>query len=159
MDTDSLWFCVPEQLSIAFDLWMTLSTTHGQLVLSADCLLMVDIAFNFRTMYYDKWDRIVLHTDPLDIASHYVRRWFVVDLLTSIPFEFMFPVSNVSVFVKMFRIFRFVRILKIVRIFRITKTFDGFVNLAKERELVAASRLCRILAYLLLTAHYFACVW
>jgi len=151
-------------LTIAFELSLTLNDIHGKLIFAADSLLILDITFNFRTMYYDKWDRIVLHTDPFDIATHYLRGWFLIDFLTSFPIEFVFEdfldtTMELSLFVKSLRAFRFVRILKIVRILRLTKNFDKFVKLAKERELVAASRLIKIMAYMLLTAHYFACVW
>lgn len=100
-----------------------------------------------------------LIVDEWEIAKRYIRGWFFIDLLTSLPFEFMVPKSNVVKVVKVLRIFRFVRIVKILRLFKMIKTFDGFMSQFVRHELITALKFCKIFSLMLLCAHLSACFW
>ncbi len=50
-----------------------------------DALFAVDIGLNFRTCYVDASARLV--RDGHQIALHYLRTWFAVDLIATIPFD------------------------------------------------------------------------
>ena len=48
---------------------------------------MVDIVINFRTTYVNHNDEVVSH--PAKIALHYLRGWFIIDVVAAIPFDLL----------------------------------------------------------------------
>jgi hypothetical protein len=57
-----------------------------------DVTFIVDILINFRTTYVNRNDEVVSH--PRKIAIHYLRGWFVIDLVAAIPFDLLLFGSN-----------------------------------------------------------------
>lgn len=55
---------------------------------------MVDILINFRTTYVNRNDEVVSH--PGKIAFHYLRGWFLIDLVAAIPFDIFVEGSKSS---------------------------------------------------------------
>ena len=51
-----------------------------------DVMFVIDILINFRTTYVNKNDEVV--SDPGKIAVHYLKGWFLIDLIAAIPFDF-----------------------------------------------------------------------
>jgi Ion transport protein. len=54
---------------------------------SVDVTFIVDIAINFRTTYVNANDEVV--SNPGLIALHYLRGWFIIDLVAAIPFDLL----------------------------------------------------------------------
>jgi hypothetical protein len=52
-----------------------------------DVTFIVDILINFRTTYVNSNDEVVSH--PGKIAVHYLRGWFLIDLVAAIPFDLL----------------------------------------------------------------------
>ncbi|MCL4159084.1 UNVERIFIED_CONTAM: hypothetical protein GTU68_009419 [Idotea baltica] len=50
-------------------------------------MFMVDIVINFRTTYVNHNDEVVSH--PWKIALHYLRGWFLIDMVAAIPFDLL----------------------------------------------------------------------
>eukprot|EP01083_Nonionella_stella_P031776 86987_1 len=150
-------------LTLAFEVTLVLNKPLGMLALAIDIVLLLDVAVNFRTRYYDKWDRLLLHTDPFDIARKYFRGWFLLDLITSFPFQFIITQdksTNFGVLLKVLRVFRLFRIFKILRVIRVMKMFDGLTKMMDiAREVFFVLKLSKIMGAMVLTAHYFACIW
>jgi len=63
----------------------------------------VDIIINFRTTFVNSNDEVVSH--PGKIAVHYLKGWFIIDLVAAIPFDLLLvgsytdEVSSVARFV------------------------------------------------------------
>lgn len=57
-----------------------------------DVMFIVDIFINFRTTFVDVNEEVV--SDPCRIAVHYVKGWFLIDLLAAIPFELLIMIGN-----------------------------------------------------------------
>ncbi|KAI5756005.1 hypothetical protein M8J77_021317 [Diaphorina citri] len=55
--------------------------------LIVDVTFIVDIAINFRTTYVNANDEVV--SNPGLIALHYLRGWFIIDLVAAIPFDLL----------------------------------------------------------------------
>nr|CAD7256744.1 unnamed protein product [Timema shepardi] len=55
--------------------------------LIVDVTFIVDILINFRTTYVNSNDEVVSH--PGKIAVHYLRGWFLIDLVAAIPFDLL----------------------------------------------------------------------
>ncbi|CAM1303664.1 HCN3 (predicted) [Pycnogonum litorale] len=94
---------------------------------------MIDIVVNFRTgiMQQDNSEQVIL--DPKLIAKHYLRTWFFLDMISSIPLDYIFHIFNQD-FTESFQILQAGRALRIIR-------------LAKLLSLVRLLRLSRLVRY------------
>jgi hypothetical protein len=57
-----------------------------------DIMFVIDIFINFRTTYVDGNNEVI--SSPCRIAVHYMKTWFIIDMLAAIPFELLFMVVN-----------------------------------------------------------------
>jgi len=55
-------------------------------------MFIIDIVINFRTTFVNQQDEVVSH--PGKIALHYLRGWFVIDMVAAIPFDLIFMAKN-----------------------------------------------------------------
>uniref|UniRef100_A0AAY4ALP3 Ion transport domain-containing protein n=1 Tax=Denticeps clupeoides TaxID=299321 RepID=A0AAY4ALP3_9TELE len=55
--------------------------------LIVDIMFIVDIVINFRTTYVNTNDEVV--SQPLRIAVHYFKGWFLIDMVAAIPFDLL----------------------------------------------------------------------
>ncbi|RWS23806.1 potassium voltage-gated channel subfamily H member 6-like isoform X2 [Leptotrombidium deliense] len=53
-----------------------------------DIMFIIDIIINFRTTYISGTDEVV--SAPVKIAIHYLRGWFIIDVVAAIPFDVIF---------------------------------------------------------------------
>ncbi|GIY59985.1 hypothetical protein CEXT_773711 [Caerostris extrusa] len=60
----------------------------------SDTVFLLDILVNFRTgiMNQDNSEQVIL--DPGLIARQYLRTWFFLDLISSIPLDYIFLIFN-----------------------------------------------------------------
>ncbi|XP_034105267.1 uncharacterized protein LOC117568615 isoform X1 [Drosophila albomicans] len=104
----------------------------------SDTIFLIDIVVNFRTgiMQQDNAEQVIL--DPKLIAKHYLRTWFFLDLISSIPLDYIFLIFNqimkLQDFSDSFQILHAGRALRILR-------------LAKLLSLVRLLRLSRLVRY------------
>ncbi|XP_033608391.1 potassium/sodium hyperpolarization-activated cyclic nucleotide-gated channel 2 isoform X4 [Cryptotermes secundus] len=101
----------------------------------SDTIFLIDIVVNFRTgiMQQDNAEQVIL--DPKLIAKHYLKTWFFLDLISSIPLDYIFLIFNqLQDFSESFQILHAGRALRILR-------------LAKLLSLVRLLRLSRLVRY------------
>ncbi|EZA52675.1 Potassium/sodium hyperpolarization-activated cyclic nucleotide-gated channel [Ooceraea biroi] len=101
----------------------------------SDTIFLIDIVVNFRTgiMQQDNAEQVIL--DPKLIAKHYLRTWFFLDLISSIPLDYIFLIFNqINDFSESFQLLHAGRALRILR-------------LAKLLSLVRLLRLSRLVRY------------
>ena len=75
-----LYYALLIPLQLAYEL-----RTNVGLEIFIDFLFMFDILVNFRTTFYDEDNQIVLDTKV--VARRYLRTWFGVDLVASMPYN------------------------------------------------------------------------
>ncbi|XP_071548495.1 potassium/sodium hyperpolarization-activated cyclic nucleotide-gated channel 3 isoform X19 [Panulirus ornatus] len=99
----------------------------------SDTIFLIDIVVNFRTgiMQQDNSEQVIL--DPKLIARHYLKTWFLLDLISSVPLDYIFLIFNKD-FNESFQILQAGRALRILR-------------LAKLLSLVRLLRLSRLVRY------------
>ncbi|XP_075216000.1 hyperpolarization activated cyclic nucleotide gated potassium channel Ih isoform X1 [Lycorma delicatula] len=99
----------------------------------SDTIFLIDIVVNFRTgiMQQDNAEQVIL--DPKLIAKNYLKTWFFLDLISSIPLDYIFLIFNQD-FSESFQILHAGRALRILR-------------LAKLLSLVRLLRLSRLVRY------------
>lgn len=155
---------VPLLLSLLDDSALSVPTRCGlsALDLLMDVLFLVDVCLNFFTAFVKDG---VLVIDLPQIRSHYLRTWFPIDAVASIPWEVCSLAMNggyaglaagadgggsrdVTNLVKVLKV---PKLLRLGRLFKVLLSqFEGAANIG--RILVLILILC-------LLVHWFACIW
>ncbi|XP_056269312.1 potassium/sodium hyperpolarization-activated cyclic nucleotide-gated channel 4 isoform X2 [Pseudoliparis swirei] len=136
----------------------------------SDTLFLMDLVFNFRTGIPVEDSNIIL--DPKDIRMQYLRTWFLVDFISSIPVDYIFLVvdleslhesSDVYRTARALRIVRFTKILSLLRLLRLSRLiryihqweeiFHMTYDLAS-----AAVRIVNLIGMMLLLCHWNGCL-
>lgn len=112
---------------------------------------IADIAVQFNTIYGVKHKQI---SDRRKIAIHYLKGWFILDFLATIPLTLALTTSRYLILNRVLRFFRLIRLLKL---FGSSKTLRrarklGFVN-------PSLMRLFMLVFWILVAAHLVACGW
>ncbi|XP_062841600.1 potassium/sodium hyperpolarization-activated cyclic nucleotide-gated channel 1 [Trichomycterus rosablanca] len=86
--------------------------------MASDTLFLTDLVLNFRTgITEDDNSHIIL--DPKVIRSRYLRSWFLVDFISSIPVDYFFLVVDLEARLESAEVYRTARALRIVRFTKI----------------------------------------
>jgi hypothetical protein len=83
----------------------------------------IDIILRFFTAFVDD-NSLELKDSKMDIAIDYLKGWFIIDLISVIPFDLILSYSNVNRvtrFSRIGRISKIVRMIKMVRLLKIAK--------------------------------------
>ena len=168
-------------LRVCFSLRSCIFSADWTWELFVDCCFFADILLTFRTaLIFDdpeKQKRMVV-TDARRIAYHYIKGWFVIDVVSTIPIDTIIELtlyasasaaeaqslrscssltdSNLRS-TMMLRVLRLVRLLKLFRTLKLGLLFrrlDDAVNINP-----AVFMMARLLAYILLLSHLSACSW
>ncbi len=110
-----------------------------------------DIIIQFNTAFKVRHELV---TDRKAIAKRYLKGWFFLDLLATLPFTWIFISSRFSA---LNRIFRFFRLARLFKLFGSTKT----LNRARKLSFVnpAFMRLFVLIFWILVAGHLVACGW
>ena len=74
-----------------------------------DCVFTLDIIFTFFSAYYNKIEELI--STHREIACGYLKTWFIIDILSILPLQFIFK-SNGNSFGKLARLPRIYQIIK-----------------------------------------------
>ncbi|XP_022173768.1 potassium/sodium hyperpolarization-activated cyclic nucleotide-gated channel 2 isoform X3 [Myzus persicae] len=95
----------------------------------SDTIFLVDIIVNFRTgiLQTDNSEQVIL--EPKLIARNYLRSWFFLDLISSLPLDYLFLMFNQDVGEgiqilhagRALRILRLAKLLSLVRLLRLSR--------------------------------------
>ena len=99
-----------------------------------DVFFICDVALNFRTSFFDK--NGFREERPKKMAMHYIKGWFVIDLVSCLPFGYVgyLPSSQDEVggsdlkALKAFRLIRMTKLLRLARIKKILTKYGSDVN-------------------------------
>mmetsp|Transcript_42657 Transcript_42657/g.109858 ORF Transcript_42657/g.109858 Transcript_42657/m.109858 type:complete len:993 (-) Transcript_42657:1305-4283(-) len=119
-----------------------------------DACFVIDIMMNFRTAYLERGIAI---SDPKVVGRRYLKNWFVIDFLASMPFELLSYIAPSAFMVgppgKQFNLFVFFRLPRLLRLRRF------FYKLDKVRSFLNFLRIFKMLLIFVLVAHWFGCFW
>jgi len=119
-----------------------------------EIFFILDIPVNFFTAYYNN-EEILVRNKKL-IALNYLKKWFTIDLVSSIPTSMIFDLSNisdnklgaaVSNFTKFLKLFRFIKFLKIVKLLNNTENVDSVSSVTVIDKLQISEALGRIFTF------------
>eukprot|EP00984_Skeletonema_dohrnii_P027475 scaffold17009_cov78-Skeletonema_dohrnii-CCMP3373.AAC.2 len=129
-----------------------------------DLFFLVDICLNFVTTYRSKMD--ILITSPRQIALHYIKGYFCIDLLATIPFGYILTSSSLGVANKLGKLGRlpklikFVRAARLLKLLRVYRLHEFLVKLEVEYNIHHGySRMIKIVTLILLVTHMVGCFW
>lgn len=92
----------------------------------SDTFFLIDLVLNFRTGIVVE-DNTEIILDPQRIKMKYLKSWFVVDFISSIPVDYIFLIvetridSEVYKTARALRIVRFTKILSLLRLLRLSR--------------------------------------
>lgn len=114
---------------------------------------MTDIFINFRTSYVEeKTNKEILNSRA--IAIHYLKGKFWIDLLASIPFDYIAlaftAVQSGSL------VFNLISLLKLARVLRLSRLIT---HLNIRNELKISLKLAKLIFFLVLYLHCVGCIW
>ncbi|XP_073787586.1 potassium/sodium hyperpolarization-activated cyclic nucleotide-gated channel 2 [Danio rerio] len=85
---------------------------------ASDTLFLADLVFNFRTGIMEG-DNSEIILDPQIISRRYLRGWFLVDFISSIPVDYIFLIVDIESRLESAEVYRTARALRIVRFTKI----------------------------------------
>ncbi|MDC0510887.1 ion transporter [bacterium] len=128
-----------------------------------DVFFIVDIGLNFRTSYYDSEGILVISYNT--IAGHYLRTWFIVDVVSCIPFQWISVILDLEAKskgsgIRLMKIFRLFRLAKMLRLLRLRRILDRYQEtLYQIPALMTLMKIGQAVIPLLYGTHVFACFW
>ncbi|XP_064186313.1 potassium/sodium hyperpolarization-activated cyclic nucleotide-gated channel 2 [Anguilla rostrata] len=134
----------------------------------SDTFFLMDLVLNFRTgIVFEDNTEIIL--DPKKIKRKYLKTWFVVDFVSSIPVDYIFLIvekgidSEVYKTARALRIVRFTKILSLLRLLRLSRLIR-YIHQWEEifhmtYDLASAvMRIFNLIGMMLLLCHWDGCL-
>ncbi|XP_074491783.1 potassium/sodium hyperpolarization-activated cyclic nucleotide-gated channel 2 isoform X1 [Sebastes fasciatus] len=134
----------------------------------SDTFFLMDLVLNFRTgIVFEDNTEIIL--DPKKIKMNYLKSWFVVDFVSSIPVDYIFLIvergmdSEVYKTARALRIVRFTKILSLLRLLRLSRLIR-YIHQWEEifhmtYDLASAvMRIFNLIGMMLLLCHWDGCL-
>uniref|UniRef100_A0A671SQG6 Potassium voltage-gated channel, subfamily H (eag-related), member 6b n=1 Tax=Sinocyclocheilus anshuiensis TaxID=1608454 RepID=A0A671SQG6_9TELE len=113
-----------------------------------DVLFIIDIVITFRTTYVNHNDEVVTH--PKLIAIHYIKGWFLIDMVAAIPFDLLiFRSGSDETTATLIGLLKTARLLRLVRVARKLDRYSEY----------GAAVLFLLMCTFMLIAHWLACMW
>jgi hypothetical protein len=140
-----------------------------------DILFAVDILVNFNSAIVDEEFKII--DDRSVVACTYLKGWFLIDLISIVPFELLTNIliesevtDDESVSPKVNQLVRITRISKLYKLVKILKLMRLFKWVKKRKEIskkvlsvvktgAAIDRVIFFFMTLLIMCHFFGCLW
>jgi len=127
---------------------------------TVDFLFFVDICLSFRTGYLDSEGGV--NTIPSHIRNRYLRGWFVIDLISTLPWAAIVSASvpeakqntAASRLLRFTRLTRMLKMARVIKIARLSKLAVSSVDVSTN-----AIRLVGMCTKIFVPAHILACFW
>ncbi|CAG9311955.1 unnamed protein product [Blepharisma stoltei] len=132
---------------------------------------MADIFVCFNTGFYAKGS---LQMNRKEIIKHYLKTWFLFDLIASIPLTWFITgpfedgdssdsgqvsLSNSNQFLRLVKVFRFLRILRLVRMAKLKRMLIKIEDYIASNAIATIFMFLRLLSIVFFIAHWTACWW
>eukprot|EP01044_Picomonas_judraskeda_P001146 COSAG03_NODE_63_length_15223_cov_32.095940_5_plen_939_part_00 len=125
-----------------------------------DVYFWFDIVLNFRTGYYDRHGQLVI--DQKKIAVKYLTSWFPIDVVSCLPVMYIEMLIYGAegrarpdlIALKTFRLLRMAKLLRLARIKALLARLEN-----RYKALAQCERVVKICFFILLSAHFVACIW
>ncbi|KAK3092310.1 hypothetical protein FSP39_001134 [Pinctada imbricata] len=113
-----------------------------------DVVFFVDIILNFHTTFVGNNGEVI--SDSKIIRMNYLKSWFVIDLLSCLPYDvfnaFQYVEDGIST------LFSALKVVRLLRLGRVVRKLDHYLE-------YGAAMLVLLILVFMLFAHWFACIW
>nr|XP_020475959.1 potassium voltage-gated channel subfamily H member 1-like [Monopterus albus] len=113
-----------------------------------DIIFLVDIVLNFHTTFVGPAGEVI--SDPKLIRMNYVKTWFVIDLLSCLPYDVINAFENVDEGIS--SLFSSLKVVRLLRLGRVARKLDHYIE-------YGAAVLVLLVCVFGLAAHWLACIW
>ncbi|CAF1609965.1 unnamed protein product [Rotaria sp. Silwood1] len=134
----------------------------------SDAFFLFDILVNFRTgvLRNDYIDEIIL--EPRLIAKTYIKTWFILDLVSSLPVDYFFllldtgdnpggyTIARTGRAIKILRLVKLLSLLRLLRLSRLVRYIHQWEEFLSIASMVM--RILNLLALIILLAHWNGCL-
>ena len=128
-----------------------------------DALFLIDILLTFNSATLD--DDYETEYDRCKITKNYLKGWFIIDLISILPFNLIFEEGETKNLVRYIRIGRITKLFKLIKLARLLKLqkstsfsileyIQGFFVVSKELQWIF-----QFSAYFVFMTHIIACFW
>ncbi|MCJ8731014.1 hypothetical protein PDJAM_G00191140 [Pangasius djambal] len=113
-----------------------------------DVIFLVDIVLNFHTTFVGPGGEVI--SDPQLIRMNYLKTWFVIDLLSCLPYDIINAFENVDEGIS--SLFSSLKVVRLLRLGRVARKLDHYLE-------YGAAVLVLLVCVFGLVAHWLACIW
>ncbi|KAG7462907.1 hypothetical protein MATL_G00189730 [Megalops atlanticus] len=113
-----------------------------------DVIFLVDIVLNFHTTFVGPGGEVI--SDPKLIRMNYLKTWFVIDLLSCLPYDVINAFENVDEGIS--SLFSSLKVVRLLRLGRVARKLDHYIE-------YGAAVLVLLVCVFGLAAHWLACIW
>ncbi|POM59693.1 Voltage-gated Ion Channel (VIC) Superfamily [Phytophthora palmivora] len=118
---------------------------------TTDAIYLLDVILNFRTGYVKDTEVIM---DSRMVAQHYVKSWFIVDVIGSIPVEYIVTFNSSGISSVERKAFKAsVKYMKVPKLFRVTRLIKFVQKYLKFAYAI------QVFACYISFIHWVACLW
>uniref|UniRef100_A0A8B9UXY8 Potassium voltage-gated channel subfamily H member 1 n=1 Tax=Anas zonorhyncha TaxID=75864 RepID=A0A8B9UXY8_9AVES len=117
-----------------------------------DVIFLVDIVLNFHTTFVGPAGEVI--SDPKLIRMNYLKTWFVIDLLSCLPYDVINAFENVDEvsILGISSLFSSLKVVRLLRLGRVARKLDHYIE-------YGAAVLVLLVCVFGLAAHWLACIW
>ncbi|PWA20571.1 hypothetical protein CCH79_00019571 [Gambusia affinis] len=125
-----------------------------------DVIFLVDIVLNFHTTFVGPAGEVI--SDPKLIRMNYLKTWFVIDLLSCLPYDVINAFENVdevspplpeeAPLKGISSLFSSLKVVRLLRLGRVARKLDHYIE-------YGAAVLVLLVCVFGLAAHWLACIW
>ena len=163
----ALMYCLLEiPFRVCFDAEVSPLSFGGIFNLFVDIFFLFDCYIHFRTGYHDNGEFI---HDRKNIALNYMKGWFFIDFVTSVPVPWVVAVSydvtgidsstDVLRLPRLLRILKVLRLIKLLRLFKLMKMMSQWEQHENAPGKAALVRVIRFVLLISVVSHISGCVW
>ena len=132
--------------------------------LLVDCLFFIDIIINFNTGIISVSGKLT-YSRTL-IAKSYIKSWFLLDLISCLPLDYIFSSQKQTTifnkFLRILKVTRMYRIIKILRLLKLMRFFRSQFVQTLSNDQFFQSRIKRTFTFLVAICffvHITGCIW
>uniref|UniRef100_T1JZC8 Cyclic nucleotide-binding domain-containing protein n=2 Tax=Tetranychus urticae TaxID=32264 RepID=T1JZC8_TETUR len=114
-----------------------------------DVIFFIDIVLNFHTTFVGPGGEVV--SDPKIIRMNYLKSWFIIDLLSCLPYDIFNAFDDVEE-QGIGSLFSALKVVRLLRLGRVVRKLDRYLE-------YGAAMLILLLCFYMLVAHWLACIW
>eukprot|EP00928_Gymnodinium_smaydae_P010357 TRINITY_DN13899_c0_g1_i1.p1 TRINITY_DN13899_c0_g1~~TRINITY_DN13899_c0_g1_i1.p1 ORF type:complete len:796 (+),score=72.49 TRINITY_DN13899_c0_g1_i1:48-2390(+) len=119
---------------------------------------MIDIFLNFATGFFHEGCLVM---KQVLIVQHYLRGWFLLDLIATIPWNVFFTETSTgnATLVRVVKAGKFIRVLRLLRLMKLKRMVEKCEEIVNSSMLVSFMKMSKIILFIALLCHWAACIW